>query len=222
MGIGRSITAPFLGLLALTWGASAAAQDDAATFELTLDITWSAETAPFEFPADAHLSRLFGATHHSRYTLFRDGDTASTGVEVMAESGRGTVLAAEWAEAGRRGRVGTVFEGPALSAAPGSVTTTFEATSAHPLVSFVTMLAPSPDWFTGAADVPLWVDGQWIDEVELVLWAWDSGTDNGETYDAANADTQPRHSVRLLATPHFLTATGLVPMGTARLRRIAP
>lgn len=223
MGIGRRITIPVLGLLALMWSTSASAQADAAaTFELTLDITWSAETAPVAFPAGAHLSRLFGATHHSRYTLFRDGDTASTGVEVMAESGRGTVLVAEWAEATRRGRVGTVFEGPALSAAPGGVTTTFEATPAHPLVSFVTMLAPSPDWFTGAADVPLRVDDRWIDEIEFAIWAWDSGTDDGDTYDAANADTQPRESVRLLATPHFLTADGLVPMGTARLRRITP
>ncbi len=222
MVIRRSITAAVAGVLVLAGAVSAAAQDDTATFELTLDITWSAETAPFEFPSGAHLSRLFGATHHTRYTLFRDGSTASTGVEVMAESGRGTVLAAEWAEANRRGRVGTVFEGPALSVAPGSVTTTFEATPAHPLLSFVTMLAPSPDWFTGGADVPLRVDDQWVDDVEIVLWAWDSGTDNGGTYDAGNADTQPRQSVRLLATPHFLTAEGLVPMGTARIRRITP
>ena len=208
--------------LALIAASPVAAQDDPATFELTLTITWSAETAPFAFPDDAHLSRLFGATHHGRYTLFRDGDTASTGVEVMAESGRGWVLTAEWAEASRRGRVGTVFEGPALSAAPGTVTTTFEATPAHPLLSFVTMLAPSPDWFTGGADLPLRLDNRWIDETEIVLWAWDSGTDSGQTYDAANADTQPRQSVRLLATPHFLTPDGLVPMGTARIRRITP
>lgn len=198
------------------------AQDDTATFDLTLDITWSAETTPFEFPAGAHLSPLFGATHHGRYTLFRDGHTASTGVEVMAEGGRGTVLAAEWVEAMRRGRVGTVFEGPALSIAPGRVATTFEAMPAHPLLSFVTMLAPSPDWFTGAADVPLRVGDRWVDEVEIVLWAWDSGTDSGDTYHAANADTQPRQSIRLLATPHFLTGDGLVPVGTARLRRTAP
>ena len=207
---------------ALLPDASAFAQADTATYELTLEITWSAETAPFQFPANPHLSRLFGATHNGRYTLFRDGHTASSGLELMAENGRGSVLMAEFAEAARRGRVGTVFEGPNLAVSPGAVSATFAATSEHPLLSFVTMIAPSPDWFIGGADLPLLVDGSWIDTIELELWAWDSGTDSGLTYDAPNAETQPQQSVRLLATPHVLTADGLVSFGTAHIRRISP
>ena len=222
MRLTRWVVSAFASFLALAWTHPAAAQTEGATFELILEITWSAETVPFEFPANAHLSPIFGATHHGRYTLFRDGDTASSGLELVAENGRGSVLTAELSEATRRGRVGTVFDGPALSVVPGSVATTFEATSAHPLLSFVTMLAPSPDWFTGGADIPLLVDGQWIDEVEIVLWTWDSGTDDGATYDTANAETQPQQSVRLLASPHFLTADGLLPLGIARVRRISP
>ena len=80
------------------------------------------------------------------------------------------------------------------------------------------MVAPSPDWFTGAADVPLMSDGAWIDTAEIVLWAWDSGT----IYTAPNADTQPHQTVRLVASPHFLTAKGLVAVGVARLHRLRP
>ena len=82
------------------------------------------------------------------------------------------------------------------------------------------MIAPSPDWFTGAADVALMQGEAWIDSVTLPLWAWDAGTDAGETYTAPNADSQPRQSVRLLATPHFLSSDGLIPVGVARLRRV--
>ena len=203
-------------------GPPAMAQADTVTYELTLEITWSVETAPFQFPANPHLSRLFGATHNSRYTLFRDGHTASSGLELMAENGRGSVLMAEFAEAARRGRVGTVFEGPNLAVSPGVVSTTFAATSEHPLLSFVTMIAPSPDWFIGGADLPLLVDGTWIDAIELELWAWDSGTDSGLSYDSPNAETQPQQSVRLLATPHVLTAGRLVSFGTAHVRRVSP
>ncbi|MGI9463847.1 MAG: hypothetical protein ACR2OM_07905, partial [Aestuariivirgaceae bacterium] len=89
-------------------------------------------------------------------------------------------------------------------------------------VSFVTMIAPSPDWFTGAADIALIRNGKWIDELEIVLWAWDSGTDGGTTYNADDDDTQPRQSVRLLASPHFLRQTGFVAMGTAKIRRVKP
>ena len=209
-------------LLALT--ALPANAQDTATFELTLDITWSAETAPLEFPESAHLSRLIGATHHSRYTMFRDGHTGSSGIELVAENGRNSVLQSELAESMRRNRVGTVFEGPGLSSPPGTVTVQFETTKEHFLLSFVTMVAPSPDWFTGAADVRLVVDDAWIDAAELTLWVWDAGTDNGDTYrpDPRNADAQPQQSVRLVTTPHFLTPEGLIPIGTAQLRRLSP
>lgn len=207
-------------VIASLWPLAVAAQDQSARFELALDITWSAATAPYAFPEGPHLSRLLLATHHSRYTLFRDGETASSGLELVAENGRVSVLRAELAEAQRRGRVGNVVEGPALPRAPGTLATTFEATTDHPLVSFVTMLAPSPDWFTGAADLRLHDGSAWVDALGVTLWTWDAGTDDGTDYVAANADTQPQQSIRLLATPHFLTDRGIVPVGTATLRRL--
>lgn len=199
-----------------------AAAEETAVFELEAEITWSAETAPFEFPADPHLSGLIGATHNSRYVLFRDGDTASSGLELVAENGRVKTLKAEFAEAQRRRRIGEVIEGPELKTAPGKIVARFEASAAHPLLSFVTMIAPSPDWFTGVAGVPLQREGAWIESLELPLWAWDSGTDGGATYAAPDLDQQPQQSVRLLAGPHFLRAGGLVPMGVVRIRRVQP
>ena len=89
----------------------------------------------------------------------------------------------------------------------------FDASADYPLVSFVTMLAPSPDWFTGVASVPLYGKGAFVDRIEGVLWAWDAGTDSGVTYIAENDETQPAESIRLLATPHFLTDKGLLPVG---------
>ena len=198
------------------------AQEDSASFNLVADITWSAETAPLEFPEDPHLSGLIGITHNSRYVLFRDGYTASSGLELVAENGRKTTLLAEFKEGERRNRIGTVIEGPGLERAPGTIRVTFETTMRHSFLSFITMIAPSPDWFTGVSDLALAVDGNWIDEITVPLWAWDSGTDGGLTYMAADEDIQPRQSVRLIASPHFLTTTGLVAVGTVTIRRIAP
>jgi len=197
-----------------------AAQNQPARFELRVEITWSAETAPYEFPNDAHLSPLIGVTHNSRYVLFRDGYTATAGLELVAENGRTSVLKAELAEAMRRGRVGAVVDGPKLDDVPGVMVVEFEATPEHPALSFVTMIAPSPDWFTGAVDVALISEGEWIEELEVPLWAWDCGTDGGDTYAARNDDVQPRQSVRLLSGPHFLTPDGLVAVGKARIRRV--
>jgi hypothetical protein len=193
--------------------------DEPATYRLDLDIAWSAATHPFEFPDGAHVTPLVGATHDGRYVLFADGLTASSGLESVAERGRTAILRAELDEARGAGRAGAVFEGNGLDAVPGRISVAFTATRQHPLVSFATMIAPSPDWFTGIAGIALFAEGTWVERYEAALWAWDAGTDAGATYAAGNADTQPRASIRLLATPHVLGSGGLKRVGTVTLAR---
>ena len=166
------------------------------------------------------MTRLFGVTHARRYVLFRDGNTASSGVILMAENGRDTVLQAEWAEAARKDRVRALFEAADLAVLPGAVSVKFETTADRPFVSFVSMIAPSPDWFTGLASVPLQDGEVWRDSITVPLWAWDAGSDSGETYDSENAEVQPRQSVRLLTAPQFFGDEGLRAVGQAVLTRV--
>jgi hypothetical protein len=193
---------------------------DSVRYRLEVALAWSAETHPVDFPPGAHFSDLIGVPHDARYTLFADGRTASSGLELLAENGRTSILAAEFDEALRRGRIGAVFRGEGLSSPPGVITTTFEIDAKHRLVSFATMIAPSPDWFTGLSNIDLMADGNWTDRLELALWAWNAGTDSGRTYTDPDADTQPRESVRLLMSPHFLDDSGLKRVGTATFLRL--
>lgn len=189
---------------------------EAQRYLLTLNITWSAETHSYRWPeGGGHMSRLIGATHHSRYIMFADGRTATSGLKSVAENGRTAIIRAELDEAHRRGRIGEVFAVEGLDHVPGQMEVVFEATSDHSLVSFFTMIAPSPDWFTGLNSIQLWNDGEWIDELQLPLWGWDSGTDSGSEYVSTNEETQPAESIRLLASPHFLYNDGLEPIGIA-------
>jgi hypothetical protein len=194
--------------------------EEAARYQVELKVTWSSETHPYEFPLGAHFSDLIGASHDSRYVIFADGQTASSGLELLAENGRASILQAELAEASRRDRVGAVFTGEGLRTVPGAITAEFDVDAEHSIVSLATMIAPSPDWFTGVSGVILAREGIWIERLELPLWAWDAGTDSGSTYAAPDMDTQPRQSVRLLATPHFLGAAGLICVGTVSFVRI--
>lgn len=189
-------------------------------YRLDVIYSWSAATHPDRFPADAHIARLFGVPHAKRYVLFRDGNTASSGVILMAENGRDTVLQAEWTEAARKDRVGVPFEAPDLAVLPGAVSVEFETTADRPFVSFVSMIAPSPDWFTGLASVDLQEGDVWRDSITLPLWAWDAGSDSGETYASENAEVQPRQSVRLLTAPQFFGEEGLQAVGQAVLTRV--
>ncbi len=211
---------PIFALILMLGSALSVAAEGAQRYRLTLHYAWSAASHPVDFPADAHMAGLFGVTHDARYVLFRDGNTASSGVILMAENGRNTVLLAEWSEAARRKRVGVVFEAPGTSTQPGSVVVEFDALPEFPFVSFAAMIAPSPDWFTGAASVALRDGAVWRDRITVPLWAWDAGSAGGESYTADRVDMQPRQSVRLLAGPQFLDQDGLRSMGQAVLTRL--
>ncbi len=208
-------------LLAIALPGLAAAET--ARYELTVNIGWSEATHPHEWPADdPHMSQLTGLTHNSRYVLFADGRTASGGLKSIAENGRSGIITAELDDLNRKKkRTGDAFTAEGLATVPGTMRTTFTVSDEMPLVSFATMIAPSPDWITGLSSVDLMKDGAFVQELRLPLWAWDAGTDSGTTYTAENAETQPAQTTRLAASPHFLTAKGLVPVGEAILTLIA-
>ncbi|MEL6747850.1 MAG: hypothetical protein AAFO79_08585, partial [Pseudomonadota bacterium] len=75
-------------------------------YAIEVRLNWDAETYGERLPANPHWSRLLAVAHTARYRLFRDGDTASTGLALLATNGRVSVLQAELAEARRRGRAG--------------------------------------------------------------------------------------------------------------------
>ncbi len=195
------------------------AESQQATYHIELRIERDQSLAPFDYPDGAHMSSLIGLTHQDGYRLFEDGATASSGLELLAENGRFGILRAQFEELGRKQRVGTVVTIDGIKKVPGKMSTTFVATTDHPLLSVVTMLAQSPDRFTGVSGVSLYSNGEWIDEISLPLWVWDAGTDSGVSFKSRNEDTQPRESMRLLFTKHFLNDQGLIRFGSISITR---
>jgi hypothetical protein len=61
------------------------------------------------------------------------------------------------------------------------------------------MLGPSPDWVVGVSKYNLCQrDCSWVKDVEIDLYPWDAGTDNGITYMSHNSETQPREYMKLI------------------------
>jgi len=84
----------------------------------------------------------------------------------------------------------------------------------HPLVTLVSMIAPSPDWFVGVADLPLLRNDRWVDSLTVELHGWDAGTDDGTTYAAMNAPAMPHVPISPLVSGPF-EVNGQVPtLGT--------
>ena len=89
----------------------------------------------------------------------------------------------------------------------------------HPLVSLVAMVAPSPDWFTGVADVNLMENGAWAASRTVELWAYDSGGDDGVTYKAPDKDTNPKKPTSRETSRHFAPNGAALPVGTVTITR---
>ena len=176
----------FAGLLAalvLTSGCSSdsyptglmAMRDSVASYRVTFTSTWSATSHPQDFPGSAHFSGLVGATHTSAVVFWRGGQLASPGIQAMAELGAKNPMLDEVAAAVTAGTARGELSGGGIGPSPGSVSLDFVIADTHPLVTLVSMIAPSPDWFVGVADLPLLQNGQWLDSVTVDLRGWDAG-----------------------------------------------
>lgn len=201
-----------LGMIGLFWpmgihAQSAGSVAEVATYTVTFTSTWSAETHPgTSFPSNAHFSPLIGATHNLSATFWLSGTLASPGMEQMAETGGVSTLRSEFEAAGATVR--EIVAGSGLGSSPGQVTIpTFTVSQSHPLITLVTMIAPSPDWFVGVHDLALRDEqGAWVDELVITLYPYDAGSDDGTDYTAADVEPTPHQPItRISGTAPFST-----------------
>jgi hypothetical protein len=190
-----------------------------AAYTVTFNATWSSATHPTEFPGNAHFSGLIGGTHDSSVSFWRGGDLASRGIQNMAELGSKVPLSNEVDSAIRAGSAEYLLSGGGISHSPGSVSLSFQISATHPLVTLVSMVAPSPDWFAGVSGLSLYSGGSWVDSLEVALYPWDAGTDDGVTYASPDLPAIPHHPVAPIQSPPFLVNGSVPSLGTFKFVR---
>ena len=197
--------------------------DGEARYRVTFKATWSAGTHPTNFPAGPHFSGLVGATHDGSAGIWERGELASDAIELMAETGGKSKLLAEIAALIAAGTAHGELSGNGLSTSPSSVILEFDVVSSHPFVTLVSMLAPSPDWFVGVSGLSLLAeDGTWKDREVVSLLLYDAGTDDGVTFTAANANSDPAQPISRLTSESGDTdfTDGAPPVGTFLIERL--
>lgn len=219
---------PLLALLACRQEASPPAPAPAAPpaagsarYRVTFEATWSAATHA-NFPAGAHFSPLVGLSHQAGNTLFQEGQLASLGIKNVAELGNNTAIRAEIAVLQGRGTaLGLLSSSGGSFASPGTRSDTVRLDAAHPLLTVVTMIAPSPDWFAALENENLLENGQWVAQRTVPTRAYDAGTDSGPTFTAPDQPTTPAQPIQPLRLP---PASGPAPdgppVGMWRLERL--
>ncbi|MDE2881492.1 MAG: spondin domain-containing protein [Acidobacteriota bacterium] len=174
---------------------------DSATYAVTFRAVWNASSHGNQppFPSGAHFSRVVGAAHAPEVSFWSSGGIATPGIENMAETGSVSSLCREIdAEADRGGSTTCVRGSESSFPSPGSARLLVEATEELPLMTLVSMIAPSPDWFVGVSGMPLMEDGCWKERIEVELVGYDAGTDSGATFTARDADVTPHEPIGLI------------------------
>ncbi|MCY4263610.1 MAG: spondin domain-containing protein [Gammaproteobacteria bacterium] len=161
-----------------------------ATYRVNFEAKWTTAVTPGGIPGSAHFTTLIGAVHNSQVSFWRSGETASPGIELMAELGGTSTLSREIEAAGSNAHLtlqARVGGGPTPSN-----NFEFTTTSNHPLVTLTSMVAPSPDWFIGISALSLQGSNGWLASRTVDLYPWDAGTENGTEFSLSNPPTSPQ------------------------------
>jgi len=200
---------------------------ETATYRLTVDNTWSESSHPGNFPDDAHFSWIGGGSHSSAISFWNDGVLATPGIVQMAENGRTDILVSEVEAAVTSGSADVVLNWqhwfcPTGTTNPscGSLVVEFEMDDAFPLVTLVTMLGPTPDWFVGVSGLPLHDGNDWIDTVIVDLRPYDGGSRDQNIFELGGPLTTPPDPVSLITTQSG-QLVGPGSLGTFRFELIA-
>jgi hypothetical protein len=194
--------------------------EPSARYQLTFEATWSEVTHPLEFPPNPHFSGLIGATHRPTVQLWAEGQAATPGIENMAETGEKSPLDGEIAALVANGEACELISGGGIGTSPGSVTVEFVAMQDCPLVSAVSMIAPSPDWFVGVAGLSLLDESGWVEQMVVELLPYDAGTDGGATYTSPDDPVGDSGVIYRIEAEPLLIDGAVPPLGTFTFIRL--
>ena len=166
-----------------------------ATYTVTFKGNWTTSSTNVVVPGSAHFTTLIGAVHDSDVTFWAPGGMATSGVEGVAELGSTGMFKSE-INAAAAGTVKSTVQ-VSLSFSP-TVEKTFqvEFSRTHPLLTLLSMIGPSPDWFVGVSGLSL-LDGSdaWRSSHTVNLFPYDAGTEDGEEFSLSNPATVPQGTI---------------------------
>ena len=191
-----------------------------ARYDVTITSKWAAPA--FTVPMPAHFTTFVGMVHNDKTSLWKEGGTASAGMEMLAELGNGTALLTEIESKITAGTASSLllFLAPELTS---SRSTSLYCNTNYTHVSFASMLGPTPDWFVGVSGINLYANQQWVSDTTINLYAMDAGTEDGDAFSTVNPATLPQQNIQVLAAANATVLSNgnptLVPIATARFTK---
>ena len=140
--------------------------------------------------------------------------------------GNVSILAKELYRQKRYGTVKSLIKGNGAVATPGDETLMgLHVDEDRSLVSVITMIFPSPDWFLGVSNVDMCdpMTGEWREEYSRDLFPYDSGTDDGTSFGSPDAPTMPKKNIFLIRNEddtNFKSDSEIKRLGTFKFSKV--
>lgn len=168
---------------------------ESVSFRVTFTSNWSSAKFPTNYPSSAHFSPPVVVTHNNQAQIWGPNATVTDGVQQVAETGGTSKIKTEIQAKSENGVIGSsnIGSGPGN----GSVSVELDASLDYPLLSVITMVAPSPDWVVGVHDLSLRENGEWIESKTIELQVYDVGTDSGTRFTSGNQSESRRTAILL-------------------------
>lgn len=206
-------------------------------YKLTVRNDWSQDHhkpgAPaFSSVVQPHFSHLGGGTHNSDLVVWELGQLSSSGMIKMQETGwidepsNRTDLKNEFDAHMSAGTAGSFLNYPIPNPWFPAGTETelnFSIEDTHPLVTLVSMLGPSPDWFIGVSGLSLRENGQWKQLVEVDLYPYDGGSRSRDNqFSLFGPLESPQQPIRLITDDDDTLLLGSLPIGKFTFELLTP
>lgn len=151
---------------------------DGIRYKVTFVSNWGSDQNQINFPLNPHTGNMFLTVSNDDFNLFQVGQLASKAISNTSMYGTIDDLM-NMVKNDRN--VDSVYTAPVLET-PGDHTFIITPDANYRYLSFVTMIAPSPDWFTGVTGFDLVQNMRWIQQAVIPLFVFDAGTDSGTKF----------------------------------------
>ena len=191
-----------------------------ASYSVSIELHWTPQSHASQpsFPSSDHFTTMPFIRHNSNVVYWRSGIMASGQLEPLAELGGTSALVNL---ANRDNNTDGVVTASLPFNGVASKTLELIVHKDYPLITSATMIAPSPDWFTGVRNLSLIdaenTDPYWLPSVAVSLLGYDAGTEDGISFSLSNPPSNPKQLIHLLSEDSALLAAGFniaEPFGT--------
>jgi len=165
-----------------------------ATYKVEIYGTWYPARQPLAYPNPGRFSPLGVASHNMHYQIWQNGGYATQGVQNVAHLGDDTVLLSEFETAYNEGYIYDYAGGAAPINSTQTAYVYINVSTKYPFVSGITMVAPSPDWFTSFTNANMCdkTTGKWKTAVVFDnQQPYDAGTNTGSSFLSPSNETNP-------------------------------